>query len=164
MTRVWRKRVKVIGLYFSLMMVALWVFSILFVVSYNPYNPWSFKLSLGSFSIRHHQQNTNIIWDPGWQFQRAYPYWKEVSAALPWTEFAHNWLGFSLPRKDFQGIIRIPVWLLVLATGLPTAILLWRDRRPKAGFCEVCKYDLTGNESGTCPECGTAVDSRDSMP
>ncbi|MCH8243527.1 MAG: hypothetical protein IH897_13095 [Planctomycetes bacterium] len=51
----------------------------------------------------------------------------------------------------------VPVWLLVVAVGFPTAILWWRDRRLKAGFCKVCKYDLTGNVSGTCPECGTAV-------
>ena len=31
----------------------------------------------------------------------------------------------------------------------------WRRRRK--GFCQKCGYDLTGNESGTCPECGTEV-------
>lgn len=29
-----------------------------------------------------------------------------------------------------------------------------RDRRLGAGLCPVCGYDLTGNVSGTCPECG----------
>ena len=74
------------------------------------------------------------------------------------TEFAHVFLGFSLPGKNgiLPGMLQFPVWLLVVALGFPTAILWWRDRRPKAGFCKVCKYDLTGNESGTCPECGTA--------
>jgi len=28
-------------------------------------------------------------------------------------------------------------------------------RRPLAGHCEQCRYDLTGNVSGVCPECGT---------
>lgn len=27
------------------------------------------------------------------------------------------------------------------------------------GLCENCRYDLTGNESGICPECGTATPS-----
>jgi hypothetical protein len=30
-----------------------------------------------------------------------------------------------------------------------------RRRREDAGRCEKCLYDLTGNESGVCPECGT---------
>ena len=27
-----------------------------------------------------------------------------------------------------------------------------------AGRCDQCGYDLTGNQSGRCPECGTAVE------
>ncbi|MDB5171993.1 MAG: hypothetical protein JWN51_766 [Phycisphaerales bacterium] len=27
-------------------------------------------------------------------------------------------------------------------------------RRVVAGLCPICGYDLTGNVSGTCPECG----------
>ena len=30
-------------------------------------------------------------------------------------------------------------------------------RRPKAGYCAQCGYNLTGNTSGRCPECGVAV-------
>ena len=32
-------------------------------------------------------------------------------------------------------------------------------RAPPIGWsvCAVCKYDLRGNESGRCPECGTAI-------
>lgn len=34
----------------------------------------------------------------------------------------------------------------------------WRlRRRHLAGCCRKCGYDLTGNASGICPECGTAV-------
>ena len=39
-----------------------------------------------------------------------------------------------------------------------------RHRRWRDGLCVHCGYDLTGNESGVCPECGTttAGPSRDS--
>ena len=34
---------------------------------------------------------------------------------------------------------------------------LRRWRRRRKGLCIKCGYDLTGNESGVCPECGTAI-------
>ena len=37
---------------------------------------------------------------------------------------------------------------------------IWADRRKRArrtGLCPRCRYNLTGNVSGTCPECGTQV-------
>ncbi len=30
-------------------------------------------------------------------------------------------------------------------------------RRPPRGFCGQCSYNLTGNVSGVCPECGTTI-------
>jgi hypothetical protein len=32
-----------------------------------------------------------------------------------------------------------------------------KQDRLRRGLCVNCGYDLTGNLSGTCPECGTAV-------
>ena len=54
---------------------------------------------------------------------------------------------FCLPGTE----TRIPVWLLVVAVGLPTAKLWWRDHGQTPGYCKVFRYDVTG----TCPECGT---------
>lgn len=34
---------------------------------------------------------------------------------------------------------------------------VWRDGQSVAGLCIGCGYDLTGNTSGTCPECGAEV-------
>jgi hypothetical protein len=53
-----------------------------------------------------------------------------------------------------------PLWLLAAALAfLPAIRLLLRLRRKPggAGLCRACNYDLTGNVSGVCPECGTAV-------
>lgn len=53
----------------------------------------------------------------------------------------------------------VPWWFLALASALfPAAALFkWVRRRAKAGSggCPACGYDLTGNASGVCPECGT---------
>lgn len=54
----------------------------------------------------------------------------------------------------------IPFSFLLLVTAIPTAILYRRDRRHPPGHCQTCGYDLTGNESGICPECGTACEVR----
>ncbi|MBI3832703.1 MAG: hypothetical protein HY287_00035 [Planctomycetes bacterium] len=37
---------------------------------------------------------------------------------------------------------------------------LRRARRRRRGQCMKCAYDLTGNISGTCPECGTKIEVR----
>lgn len=41
------------------------------------------------------------------------------------------------------------------ASPLLTRSLFRRSAGP--GQCACCKYDLTGNTSGVCPECGVAV-------
>jgi hypothetical protein len=57
----------------------------------------------------------------------------------------------------------IPLYLPLLAFGvLPCAWAIarrWQQLRERlrAGRCLVCSYDLTGNTSGVCPECGTPV-------
>ena len=35
-----------------------------------------------------------------------------------------------------------------------------RVRRRRQGLCTECGYDLTGNVSGKCPECGTPVSAK----
>ena len=36
-----------------------------------------------------------------------------------------------------------------------------RCRSPKNGYCDSCGYDLTGNVSGICPECGRRVSNQE---
>ncbi len=54
--------------------------------------------------------------------------------------------------------IVIPLWLVAIPVGVPTVILFLISRRPRPrGLCQRCGYDLRGNESGRCPECGTPL-------
>ena len=59
-----------------------------------------------------------------------------------------------MPELSGQLAPRIPLWILLLIFALPTAYLWYRDRRPPPGHCRRCGYNLTGNVSGVCPECG----------
>lgn len=55
-----------------------------------------------------------------------------------------------------------PVWVVAAVCGA-SAITVWslrRRRRSAPGCCVHCGYDLTGNTSGRCPECGCAVAER----
>ncbi len=52
-------------------------------------------------------------------------------------------------------LVAVPIWTLALAAGVPSAWLWYRDRRRAPGLCITCSYDLRGNESGVCPECGS---------
>ena len=75
------------------------------------------------------------------------------------------WLAEPLPRPDghWRGwnywnvggrSISAPLYALFLAVAVPT-LLAWRfgPKPVKPGHC-VCGYDLHGNTSGVCPECG----------
>ena len=56
-----------------------------------------------------------------------------------------------------NGGVYIPLWIPFLAILMPSLIGWVRSRRPPPGQCQDCSYDLTGNESGVCSECGTKI-------
>ena len=50
------------------------------------------------------------------------------------------------------------IWPGLCAVAVSTAVLwLFRPRRKLPNHCEQCGYNLTGNVSGVCPECGEKV-------
>jgi hypothetical protein len=73
--------------------------------------------------------------------------------------------GYSGMSPMRFGSVFVTFWMPALLTGaLPFFVLarwagafLSRRRRRSRGLCERCCYDLRGNVSGACPECGTAV-------
>lgn len=54
-------------------------------------------------------------------------------------------------------------WLAAITIGILIALLSRRADQPAKwaaeGKCRQCGYDLTGNVSGICPECGTTLKS-----
>ena len=88
------------------------------------------------------------------------------NAAAPDSEKLFERSGLSLRRGGapfHSWVFAFPLWeLAALAALLP---LLWtrshlrelRRRRQRLGLCRSCGYNLTGNTSGLCPECGTPV-------
>lgn len=70
------------------------------------------------------------------------------NADLTWP---HVFVGGSHNKKE----LAVPFWIAFVTVAIPTA-WLWHHgrRRVLPGHCARCGYDLTGNTSGTCSECG----------
>lgn len=66
-----------------------------------------------------------------------------------------------LDSRDLA-VISIPLWILLALFTTPPALVLWRARlrrlRIEAGRCPRCGYDLAGNVTGVCPECGERIE------
>ncbi len=79
---------------------------------------------------------------------------------LPFTDrYALTWpSGFNTTYGSLSHF-EVPLWLIFVACAIPTAWFWTRPRRDRqrdaATRCRNCNYNLTGNQSGKCPECGT---------
>jgi len=74
-----------------------------------------------------------------WQFGPFEGRKTQAGRTTEWKYYCSDWVPIPL-------LAVYPIVFLVSALG---------RRRPD--HCLHCDYDLTGNESGVCPECGTAI-------
>lgn len=77
--------------------------------------------------------------------------------------------GFGFANKTYshpgynseETFLVVPHWFLfIFFAALPTAFYFVSNRHRSIegrNRCRACGYDLTGNTSGVCPECGAAV-------
>jgi hypothetical protein len=77
---------------------------------------------------------------------------RERHPGLDWN-LAMNLSSITASRYIHAPILHLPLWIPLLLVAVPTAFLWKLERRPLPGHCP-CGYDLTGNVSGRCPECG----------
>jgi len=87
--------------------------------------------------------------------------WRTEPAAVIFHDRGIGWPK-AYHIRGFGWLLHISLWLPLVAIAIPTAFLFYRDRRCiPPGHCRKCGYDLTGNVSGICPECGTVVPKAD---
>jgi len=100
-----------------------------------------------------------VTWSPNYRMIRArFELVRVPSGRVPRTE------AWWLPRRTSKLLapyevwhaLKLPLWIPCVVAIVPTIVLFWRDRRRRIppGHCRRCSYDLTGNMSGMCPECG----------
>jgi hypothetical protein len=69
----------------------------------------------------------------------------------------------TMPESYYLYTFTVPILPFAIAFGIVPALALlhiaWRcvRRRKDPNACRHCGYNLTGNLSGTCPECGSPV-------
>src|SRR5579859_2701141 len=93
------------------------------------------------------------------QYPHSQPGYK-LKWGFEWRHFSDPMYADGRPGAYMSSLV-LPIWCLVLVFAvLPTISLrksVVRRRELLRDHCFNCRYDLTGNTSGICPECGTAV-------
>jgi hypothetical protein len=89
-----------------------------------------------------------------WVFEPPLPY---GDAEL--RVYGMTWCADHSGDGSWETNVRWP-WLVLLFGTAPTIWMLRYARRRlrvRPGCCASCRYDLTGNISGVCPECGKPI-------
>jgi hypothetical protein len=72
-----------------------------------------------------------------------------VSKKLYWTPRQTSLRGGQL--------LLVPLWIPLLPAAVLTMFVWHRGKPAPPNGCSACRYDLTGNTSGVCPECGERI-------
>jgi hypothetical protein len=146
------------GLILLLLIVVAWAVSL----------RWAFGWNRLDDSRRYH---SSAIFQIGALYVSHLEYLGEDASGLYWAPDNFYPEFLSIPRillkPDFWFVaypnwsLVLPLWIPFVLIAIPTAALWWRDRRRiRPGCCRKCGYNLTGNVSGVCPECGEKVDAQ----
>jgi hypothetical protein len=88
--------------------------------------------------------------------------WPLRSLVVSIVGLAGGWLGWISADKSARPLIATWQWFVGIAAVVSLYLMLRRsyligerELRRRQGRCPVCGYDLTGNVSGVCSECGT---------
>jgi hypothetical protein len=120
---------------------------------------WRVKTQLGDLNVRY---ETALL--PGMYFPRTIHH-SVCGFQFDQTTAKESRSSYS-SRFYHVREVTLPFWVLVSLFALcPLLFVAYRARErsqarrcAKAGHCPSCNYNLTGNTSGICPECGIAIE------
>ena len=113
----------------------------------------------GGVYVGWNRSSNGIVWvsRTTTRAERSGPRWRSYGR----MGFGYGWMMFD--GGVVLESVSVSCWFLCTLTAFLPAIWLWRYRRHRRvaedgmPHCAKCDYNLTGNVSGICPECGTAV-------
>jgi hypothetical protein len=107
--------------------------------------------------IRPGTSSTRVHWGAYAPEEPIENWWRDILTTEPWH-------GFAIDRSSIENTwLLIPQRSVATATAIPSMLLIatrLRSRGRNPGRCPNCGYNLTGNASGVCPECGTPIAQR----
>jgi len=107
--------------------------------------------SVGSDYWQEFPDGTHLLWDRSGSSEL----FKTSNA-----DFARrSWHGFCFDGRPRRLEVAMPASSLAILSAVLMAISFLALQRRLAQGCHRCSYDLTGNTSGVCPECGTKIAS-----
>ena len=151
-----RRVLKWVGTFLCLPILAVWVASIRWTCVWNRVVPYGDQVipAIRQLGL----ERGCFLWalrlGHGGRIGQSWRYVGRRYSSDPviWTPELWDELGSLGLRVRFT-----PLWIPFGVVAVPTAWLWWRDRRFPPGHCQTCGYDLTGNVSERCPECGEPV-------
>jgi len=100
-------------------------------------------------------------WEIEHQYHRPeYRYEYEEPSFLRFDWYAYGFGAMKGDSWNSGSAIHFPHWFLAMLLMAFPVIVVRSRLVGRAGHCRHCDYDLTGNTTGKCPECGGSVSDR----
>lgn len=94
-----------------------------------------------------------LVWTAVYYFRKRWPAYLVLFISIPIVILGARLVQYTLGMNN--GLLRFFAWAyeaLILLVGI--TIVLTPTRAAGKAPCHGCQYDLSGNRSGRCPECG----------
>jgi hypothetical protein len=135
--------------------------SILLLTSFFVSTRWTVAWSFGDYygAVLYRGCFEVTRWPDDWR-DRYSPSFRTSGIQLwrtPTEENANRLIWWPETNQHMWGVryARLPIWIpLVVVGGLTAFLWRHRTRADLSGKYHTCGYDLTGNVTGRCPECG----------
>jgi hypothetical protein len=136
----------------SVVVLAVWLASGWYTLCVNYYGVVVVDIERGCITVLKDLGSRRFFWGTEfwWALRPA------RGSSLRWT-LPHT-AQCAQSTCGIWGEINMPLWSLFLVAAVPMLLWVRRGRSHPPGHCAICGYDLTGNVSGVCSECGTATE------